>query len=90
MTGDEVVLTAQTPQELEAAIKEEDPENVATMRTPSVHERLLFANPYRRSCTLAAPGQVTCPAGPFTLEKYLSRSSQILFPICRTVVVSQR
>lgn len=41
MTTDEVVLAADTPQELEAAIREQGLRNVATMRAPREDEPLL-------------------------------------------------
>ncbi len=40
MATDEVVLTADTPQELEAAIREQGLKNVATMRAPRPDEPL--------------------------------------------------
>lgn len=40
MTTDEVVLAADTPQELEAAIKKQGLKNVATMRAPRPDEPL--------------------------------------------------
>ncbi len=40
MTADEIVLAADTPHELEAAIKEQGLKNVATMRAPYRDEPL--------------------------------------------------